>query len=239
MAQPKSRAERVVVALGGRVVAWLLRLLGATWRLRIDPDNPIARGESFLAALWHRGLFIGIYAFRDRRLLVPVSSSRDGDRIAEVLKRLGFDPSPRGSSSRGATQVLKGLIRAAQRGATIGILCDGPRGPAGQLKPGVLAVSRATGVPVRPVGLAASPCLHFGSWDRIVLPVPFARIACSFGPPLRIPRETPRDELEHLRLQLEREVDRQQERAEAMLSARSNSPSPEGGARRWGDGCES
>lgn len=70
---------RIVLALGGIRVAWTLRVLGATWQLRIGPGHPVSRGEAFVGAVWHRGLFIAAYAFRDRgagggdcRLPVPL-----------------------------------------------------------------------------------------------------------------------------------------------------------------------
>lgn len=203
--------------VGGLVISRVLRALGATWRIQVQEADWLSRGEPVVAALWHRGLFAAAYTFRDHGFVVPVSLSRDGDRIAEVLRRLGFGPSPRGSSSRGAARLLAALIRSSREGQTLGILCDGPRGPAGRAKPGVVAVARAGGRPVVPVGIAASPSLAFGSWDRVILPLPFARVVFTFGPPRTVDRTTDRDRLEAVRDQLERDLDREQERAQALL----------------------
>jgi len=210
---------RLSVSLGGWLVAAALRALGATWRIRVAGDDPIGAGPAVIGALWHRGLFCAAYRFRDLGAVIPVSRSRDGDRIVAVLGRLGFGPSPRGSSSNGATAVLAGLIRAAQAGHHLGVLCDGPRGPTRQAKPGALAAARATGLAIHPLGIAAGPALEFGSWDRALLPLPFARVALVWGAPLRVPREASREELEALRAELERALDRQQDEAEALLRA--------------------
>ena len=210
---------RASVAVGGWLVATLLRALGATWRVRVTGDDPFSGGSPVIGALWHRGLFCAAHRFRDVGAVIPVSRSRDGDRIVAVLEQLGFGPSPRGSSSSGAATVLTGLIRAAQAGHHLGILCDGPRGPARLAKPGALAAARATGLVIRPLGIAAHPALEFGSWDRALLPLPFARVSFAWGKPLCVPREASRDALETLRAALERELEQLQQEAQALLDS--------------------
>jgi lysophospholipid acyltransferase (LPLAT)-like uncharacterized protein len=63
-----------------------------------------------------------------------------------------------------------------------------------------------------------------------MLPLPFTRVACAFGGTVRVPRQTDRGELERLRVQLEREIDRQQEQAQSMLSVAAGGRSSEWGA---------
>jgi len=218
MARPRTWWFRLTVAVGGWLAAALLRALGATWRVRqMAVDDPLARREAAIGAFWHRGLFPAAWRFRDLGAAIPVSRSRDGDRIVAVLERLGYGPSPRGSSSRGGPAALAGAIRAAREGRLIGVLCDGPRGPARRCKPGVLAIARATGLSVYPVAMAARPAIVFPSWDRTVLPLPFARVLFAGGAPIHIPDDATREDLESLRQQLERELDRLQQLADAEL----------------------
>jgi lysophospholipid acyltransferase (LPLAT)-like uncharacterized protein len=218
MARPRTWWFRLTVAVGGWLAAWTLRALGATWRVRqIAEDDPLARGEPAIGALWHRDLFPAAWRFRDLGAAIPVSRSRDGDRIVAVLDRLGYGPAPRGSSSRGGPAALAGAIRAAEEGRVIGVLCDGPRGPARRCKPGVLAIARATGLPLYPVAVAARPAIRFPSWDRTILPLPFARVLFTGGTPIHIPQTATRDDLESLRLHLERELDRLEELAHSSL----------------------
>jgi lysophospholipid acyltransferase (LPLAT)-like uncharacterized protein len=219
MARPRTRWFRWTVAAGGWLAAWLLRGLGATWRVQqIAVDEPLARGGTLIGAFWHRALFPAAWRFRDLGAVIPVSRSRDGDRIVAVLDRLGFGPSPRGSSSRGGAAALAGAIRSAREGRSIGVLCDGPRGPARRCKPGVLAIARATGLPLHPVAVAAHPALRFPSWDRTILPLPFARVVFAAGDPIEVPPETTAEELEALRERLERELERLQALADSQLS---------------------
>lgn len=202
-------------------LAWLgagwIRLLGRTWRVSTQGTDPLRATGPRVGALWHQGLLAAAWLWRDRRFAVPVSRSRDGDLMDAVLQRLGYAESPRGSSSRGATSLLRELIRRVRGGEIVGMLPDGPRGPAGSAKPGVVALCRATGAALHPVGVAASPAVRFGSWDRALLPLPFARVRIHFGEPLHVPKETSGEELEKVRAELEARLDAAQEAARATL----------------------
>jgi len=202
------------------LLAWLgasfLRLLGATWRIRVSGRSPF-EDPPFVAATWHQGLLAAAIVWKGQGIAVPVSHSRDGDQIEAVLRRLGFAESPRGSSSRGASWLLRQMIRRVRGGQVVAMLPDGPRGPAGQAKPGVVALARAAGTRLVPVGIAASPAVRFGSWDRALLPLPFARVRCHYGEPLIVPKRTGGEELEQLRLALERELDRLNQELEEDL----------------------
>jgi lysophospholipid acyltransferase (LPLAT)-like uncharacterized protein len=205
------RLERLLRWLVGVFGALFLRVLGSTWRITRTGHDPLAvrvPGPPLVAALWHGGLFSAAYCWRDQRIVVAVSRSRDGDWIDAVLVRLGFAKSARGSSSRGATALLRELIRRVRAGEVIAILLDGPRGPAGVAKPGILSLARATGANLIPIGIAASPAFRFGSWDRTALPAPFARVRIVFGAPFPVPADVSPEALEPLRAQLEAELHR-------------------------------
>ncbi len=201
-----------IAALG----SGLLRVLGWTWRIRHTGVAPFDRGP-FVAALWHQGLFCAAVIWRGRGISVPVSQSRDGDLIASVLARLGFAESPRGSSSRGASALLRSMIRIVRRGDIVAMLPDGPRGPAAQAKPGIVALASAAQVPLLPVGIAAAPGWRFASWDRAILPYPFAIVRCHYGEPMVVPKRVRGEELANLVAKLESELDRLNREAEARL----------------------
>jgi lysophospholipid acyltransferase (LPLAT)-like uncharacterized protein len=202
-------------------VGWLgslfLRSLGTTWRIRIDGDDPFLGHAPFVAATWHQGALVAAYTWRDRGLAIPVSQSRDGDLMDAALARMGFAQSPRGSSSRGSTSLLRSMIRRVRAGELIGMLPDGPRGPARQAKPGVIALSRSGGVPLIPVGIAAAPALRFASWDRAILPLPFARVKCRYGPALQVPKSASASEMEACRRELEKRLDALEREMNASL----------------------
>lgn len=183
-------SRRLFLALFGRVTSLALRLLGATWRVEIlghDPRVPISPGPPIgphLAALFHESLVAAAWLFRDQAYSVAVSRSRDGSLISATLDGLGFAESARGSSSRGGSSALSSLVRSLGTGTTVAVLVDGPRGPARIAKPGIAALARIAGMPVQPVAVAARPALRLRSWDRSLVPLPFARVVCAYGEPI-------------------------------------------------------
>jgi lysophospholipid acyltransferase (LPLAT)-like uncharacterized protein len=209
VARTDTRLRRAGRTLVAALAAALIRALGATWRVRVEGQSPFDSGaRPLLGALWHRSALLAAYQFRDRRAVVIVSRSRDGDWIEALLSRLGYAPSPRGSSSRGGAAALRQQIRATRETGVGALLCDGPRGPAGVAKPGIVLLARACRAPLWPVVFSARPALRFGSWDRMLLPLPFARVICAYGEPIVVPRDANDATLEACRVRLEHSLNR-------------------------------
>jgi lysophospholipid acyltransferase (LPLAT)-like uncharacterized protein len=160
-------------------------------RLRHHGDATVRdwerRGERFILAFWHRHLLLMPYAYRGRRISVLVSQSRDGELIARTVARLGIDTS-RGSSSRGGVAGMRALLRKAAEGYDLAFTPDGPRGPAGEVQPGVVLAAAATGLPVQPVAVAASRAKRLRSWDRFLVPLPLSTVHFVYGEPLAVER---------------------------------------------------
>jgi lysophospholipid acyltransferase (LPLAT)-like uncharacterized protein len=165
--------------LGLMVRAWVATLRLDTELLRL-PRGPLvvafAHGQQML-----------LLAAR-RRLEVPgvvlVSRSRDGELQSGVMRALGFEV-VRGSSSRGASAGLRGLIGKVRRGRAALIAVDGPRGPAGVAKPGALFAARHGGAALVPVAARCSATWTLErTWDRFRIPLPFSRVAVVSGPPV-------------------------------------------------------
>jgi lysophospholipid acyltransferase (LPLAT)-like uncharacterized protein len=202
------RWRRLALAVTARAAALLLRLLGASWRVATEGPDPLPAGRApHLAAFWHDSILTAAWYYRDRGFGTAVSRSRDGDLIAALLDALGYRTPSRGSSSRGGAAALLGLVRMLRSGVTVSLQTDGPRGPARVSKPGVVSLARLTGVVITPVAFRARPCLRFRSWDRTLLPLPFARVVCRYGPPIEIPTDADEETEETLRQHLDRELE--------------------------------
>jgi lysophospholipid acyltransferase (LPLAT)-like uncharacterized protein len=50
----------------------------------------------------------------------------------------------------------------------------------------VAALAALTGAPVVPLAVGARPARWLGSWDRFLVPLPFARCVLVFGQPVRV-----------------------------------------------------
>jgi lysophospholipid acyltransferase (LPLAT)-like uncharacterized protein len=168
------------------------RLLTCSYRLSVVEEAPEARCAY---SIWHGHIWVLLWAMRGRRLRVMVSEHRDGEFIARVAQRLGYG-TVRGSSTRGGARALLELARAGREGdGHLLLTVDGPRGPAREVKEGIVFAASRTGLPVVPVGVAASRAWMARSWDRHVVPKPFARVAVAYGPGLAVPQDAGRDEL--------------------------------------------
>ena len=127
-------------------------------------------------------------------------------------------PQVRGRS-RGGSALLREMIRRVRAGESGGVLPDGPRGPAFEAKSGVLALASATGAPLVPLGIAAAPARRLGSWDRALLPLPFARVRLHYGNPLEVPRSADAAALEDWRARLTEELQRLDRGAAQQLAS--------------------
>ena len=178
-----------------RAGASLLRLLASTWRVRTVNGAPLdeARrtGQRVLFALWHGELLPLLWHQRGRGVAVLISEHRDGEIIARIAEVLGYR-TVRGSSSRGASRALLGLARAIDNGNDGAITPDGPRGPAHVFAAGAAVAAQRTGVPIVPIRASASRAWRLRSWDRFLIPKPFARVVVTIGPLTHVSADSPR-----------------------------------------------
>jgi len=186
-------------------------ILGACWHNRM-----FVCGSWFLTALRRAG----------RGMAVLVSLSRDGD-LAATLARMARVHVVRGSTTRGGTEGLYKLTRVVRRrGLSTFTAPDGPQGPVYVCKPGTLVLARTTGAPILPLAFAADRTWRFGSWDRLVLPRPLARVAFVVGEPLRVPPGAGEGELAALTVELERRLRAGVRACEAALGLPSEIDEP-------------
>lgn len=221
--------DRLVLAVGIFLFGWLVRLLVASYRVEIAAgrehlERIVAGGGPAVVAGWHEASLAGT-PFVMRHLLrrglgltLLVSSSRDGEAMARMAARIGVSV-VRGSTSRGALQGLRRLHHALTRtGDCVAVAPDGPRGPARVCQPGAVLLAQLGGAPLLPFGFAADRAWRLGSWDRMLVPKPFARIAVAVGEPLTVARSSERSALEAETARLAAALDALTERAERAAS---------------------
>jgi len=208
---------RLLFTMSCWAIALLLRLLGATWRIRFEGADPFASGEPLLGACWHETLLTAAYAFRNRGAATMISQSQDGELIAAVAAHLGHGVPARGSTSRGGANALRQLIRILRAGHPVAVHCDGPRGPARIVQRGVLLLAKRSQVPIRPIAIAARPCFRVGSWDRMFVPLPFARVICCYGNLIHVPQDARDGEFESCVRELQAALDQTTATAERKI----------------------
>jgi lysophospholipid acyltransferase (LPLAT)-like uncharacterized protein len=199
-------SKRVAERLAGTLGPVLIRLLGLTLRVRRSGlENIVAArklGGNFIYTLWHGRLLLLTYVHRNEGIHVLVSTHQDGEYIARAIHGLGFG-TIRGSSTRGGTRALLGMLQAGSRQIDIGITPDGPRGPREKCQAGIIYLAKKTGLPIVPIGASHRPSLVLSSWDRFMIPLPFAKCMIVYGEPVRYGDSLSRDAIEEARLDLE------------------------------------
>lgn len=177
----------------------VIRLLAMTWRMRTENDAELsaarASNRRVIFTLWHGELLPLLWHHRGKGIAVVISEHRDGEIIAQIAERLGYT-TVRGSSSRGGSRALIGLIRAVESGRDGAVTPDGPRGPAHVFAPGAAIAAQRTGVPLLPVRAIASSAWRLRSWDRFLVPKPFASVRVVYGPLTPVQATTPREAAE-------------------------------------------
>jgi len=216
------RALRLGIAkiMAPALLSVSLRALERTLRLEVVGGGELldrwARGERVIVSFWHNRLVVMPMLAPGEPLCVMVSEHRDGEIALRAVRRLNIR-AVRGSATRGGVKSLRQLIRAYHEGFNLVIVPDGPRGPCYEVKLGIIQLARATGATIVPISWASSRGTRLRSWDRLIIPLPFSRVALVVGDFLTVPRDGDRDQLEQCRKILEKRLNELNRAAENHL----------------------
>ncbi len=169
---------------------WLISTaIAATVRFKVvgreHLESVAAGSKGGLFLPWHGVTMLPIYYCRHMGFYSIVSLSKDGELQNRLLRSRGFI-TIRGSSARRGIRALLESVRCLKEGHVMAITPDGPKGPPKRVQPGTVHLAQRSGCPVIPVGVACNPCKRLSSWDRHMVPAPFARAVMVFGEPLYV-----------------------------------------------------
>lgn len=190
-------AQAALAALLGRYLSWIL----ATTRWTIVGETHLAAtlaGTPTIVAFWHErlalmpGLFLHATRATEGRLRIHVLVSRhaDGRFIGEIVARLGVrlvhGSSRKGGEDRGGSEALRTMAGIVAAGECVAITPDGPRGPRRSAAPGVARLAAETGAEVLPVAAQTRRRRVLGTWDRMVLGLPYSHGVIVCGPRIAV-----------------------------------------------------
>jgi lysophospholipid acyltransferase (LPLAT)-like uncharacterized protein len=201
------------IRLSPAAVGWagaaVVRLLARTVRVfeewedpqyaTSNPDRPRA-----IYAFWHGGILCAALTHVGSGICIPISRHRDGEYVARMAERIGARPI-RGSTRRGGARALLEMVRVLDE-ADVAITPDGPRGPRQVVQPGILQLARLSQRPIIAGAFDVAGAWVAPSWDRFVVPRPFARLAFCCGAPISVPRDASDREIEDLRRRLQADL---------------------------------
>ncbi len=185
-----------------RVYLFFLRIgvIGEDMALQYVADD-----GRVIIALWHQRFLPALaYASRLRKFkpCVMISQSEDGDLIAPLAKRLGIEP-VRGSSSKGGKKALATILKALNKNPVAVHIVDGPKGPKGVVKPGLIKMAQISGATIIPFFASTEKAWAIKSWDRFLIPKPFSKVMLRWGEPFFVPRHVDAEAFETLRKDIE------------------------------------
>ncbi len=189
-----------VQAAGAGLLGLYLALVYRTTRWTLDAEEALALVRAtegpIICAFWHERLPLmprlwlevqhRVPAYRPRLTHVLVSRHRDGHFIGAIIRRFAMT-TVQGSTSKGGGAGLLALLRLLEGGGVVAITPDGPRGPRRVAAPGVAQLPARSGVAVWPCAAATTRSIRLRSWDRMVIPLPFARGVLVALPPMPVP----------------------------------------------------
>jgi lysophospholipid acyltransferase (LPLAT)-like uncharacterized protein len=182
-------------------------------------DRVREEGKPVVFLIWHSRIFLIPYFFRRSGTVALVSPSKDGEMMARVMKRWGYEII-RGSGSHPMASAWKAMKNSLLLGKEVIIVPDGPRGPNRKMKMGGFKLAKETGAVLVPWTYSARRKKVFDSWDRFVLFYPFSRIEVYYGQPVSLKQditdeelEAERERMEHVLTSLEDEADRHFEKS--------------------------
>ncbi len=208
MLRPLMRKQAVQVAVARALGLYLEFALRSTrWTVEGQAHlAPYLSSGAVVVAFWHERLPLmpafwirARHRHPGRQVAALASRHRDGRFLGTLLGRFGVRM-VHGSSERfkggarrrdrGGAAGVRALLSALGEGAAVLITPDGPRGPSRVAAPGVAQLGALGGVPILAASGQVRWRIRLGSWDRMVLPLPFGRGALVCAAPILVPPDS-------------------------------------------------
>jgi lysophospholipid acyltransferase (LPLAT)-like uncharacterized protein len=172
-----------------------LKVMSPAAKALLDAGKPV------IYALYHGDMDVMLELPVERNTVL-ISSSRDGNMVDVIAKNLGYKTA-RGSSARRGVSGLLGMIEAAERGDSLTMLVDGPKGPWHEIKPGVVKLAQMTGLPIIPLAVSSRSCWWVPTWDRFNMVSLYGPVMTVYGEPLVVPKDAGDEDLDNYVVELD------------------------------------
>ena len=157
-------------------------------------------------AMWHRNQ-MSVYGHPEiGKLHVLVSRSKDGEMIANVIEHMGFKTIRGSKGKQGAVEASMQMISTLKDGEDCAMMVDGPKGPPGVVKDGIIKIAKMAGVPIVPVSWYSEnfTWVKFPSWDGLRMPIFNTNLVNLYGKPIFVSED---DDIEEKRMELQNSLD--------------------------------
>ena len=150
-------------------------------------QNFLQNGRRVIALMWHNRVALMPFgwSYRNHQLTALISDHRDGRLTTSILDAAGVHhirvPATTSTHSTPQRQTrlkastVREILKQVEMGRTISFVGDGPTGPRFVLKPSVIDLARLCKAEIVLVTYSVKRRQIAGSWDRLIIPLPFNR----------------------------------------------------------------
>jgi len=172
------RKSKTLEGFLSSVLAGYVRLCLATgkWQANgLDDLERALKDGPVILVMWHGRLMLsGPHWPKQWCRIKPIHDTAPAGRLAgATMRKFGLEPIAVSSKKSNIT-VTRAVLREISNGLSVGLAVDGPEGPARKSKPAPIGWARATSCPVFAYAWSSRRAFRLGSWDRLLMPVPFA-----------------------------------------------------------------
>lgn len=175
--------------IGLRLSSFAINVLLSSVKIKIRNEEAIKKlinaKQSFVVAFWHGSMLIGWYLHRNMNCAALVSRSKDGDVLAHVLAKWGYNV-VRGSSHIGGKEAMDLMLDMTKKGYSLALTPDGPTGPFHKMKAGSIVSAKKSKILLLLVGIGCKNKIILKSWDKFEIPKPFSRVQVIYSDPIFI-----------------------------------------------------
>jgi lysophospholipid acyltransferase (LPLAT)-like uncharacterized protein len=215
-------ANRYLISLISCLTIFVLRLTLFTCRVRYINERYIDKfllgDKKVVITTWHRCTVYFMIKYGFLRPMALLSSSKDGDLLADFAKKLGIIPA-RGSSPKGGKEGSEQMVEFLNTtGRIVTTTADGPQGPALRAKSGLVRIAQKSGVHLMPLTWSANKVWMFvNAWDKMIIPRPFSKIVIYASEPYLIPKEAKGEEFDIYVKEMERTLNAMTRHVDTMV----------------------
>jgi len=190
----------------GNLTYLIMLFLRSTYRFRyINIENfeearKIGKDQSIMFAIWHQNIVHSILSQKGNYQIFAsmASRSKDANYLVIANTKLGMQM-VRGSSAKnnvdkGGKDARDQMLTLMKNGIVGTLTVDGPKGPAKEVKPGIIDMAKKSGCALLPYSAIPQTYWSFKSWDRFRLAKPFSKIIVYYGKPFKIANDLSSDE---------------------------------------------
>ncbi len=174
----KKFIKKATKSIAPPIIYVIMRFIWITTSKKFNYITPI-ENKQHVCVCWHSELLMSPQAYRtihkDFKASAIISSHSDGSILATIFNYLNIRPL-RGSSKKGAKQVLFQAFKSIKSGEEVLITPDGPRGPRHSMSDGAIGIALKSQLPIFIMSYRASNYWQLKSWDKFVIPKPFSKV---------------------------------------------------------------